>query len=317
MPESGADGVHSVQPEIDQFPSQTANGSWFLGALLTAAKTAKWAVLAWLGFAVVLCSWAISNRRTPHGGWDAFFTRSVWAVIGCAAWGAGVGFFSHQLPHQVPERFGRTHRSVMLLLCGVAGGLIPVIIIELFFGAENQVTSDVGLVGIFGAAIGVIVGFARQLDNGLQMCEGKYWDDRIVDIKYSAPSVRGRKMFGEGGRISHDPTYPVWRAGANGATSLHTGADLDIKGLSVPKGDYTIFVLVNQDPWQLIINRQTGQWGLIYDAKRDLGRVPMDMAKPDALIETFKITLTKTGDNTGELQLAFENYVASVPFTLK
>src|SRR5512136_1005768 len=83
---------------------------------------------------------------------------------------------------------------------------------------------------------------------------------KALTVKYCAPSVRGRQIFGEGGLISKDKTYPVWRAGANAATAFHTDADLDIKGLAVPKGDYTIYVLINTDPWQLIINKQTGQW---------------------------------------------------------
>src|SRR5689334_7387139 len=61
-----------------------------------------------------------------------------------------------------------------------------------------------------------------------------------LSIKYSAPSVRGRQIFGPGGLISHDPTYPVWRAGANQATAFHTDANLDLGGLKVPAGDYTL-----------------------------------------------------------------------------
>ncbi len=140
---------------------------------------------------------------------------------------------------------------------------------------------------------------------------------KAIAIKYSAPSVRGRQIFGDGGVVSKDKTYPVWRAGANAATSLHTEADLDIKGLTVPKGDYTIFALVNAMPWQLIINKQTGQWGLTYNQSQDLGRVPMDMSKPPAPIETYKMTLSSTGPNAGMLKLEFENFVASVPFTVK
>jgi hypothetical protein len=140
---------------------------------------------------------------------------------------------------------------------------------------------------------------------------------KALTIKYSAPSVRGRQIFGEGGIISKDSTYPVWRAGANAATAFHTDADLDVKGLAVPKGDYTIFVLVNTEPWQLIINKQTGQWGLTYDKDMDLGRIPMDMSKPASPIETYKITLSSPGGNIGKLQLEWENKIASVPFTVK
>jgi hypothetical protein len=150
---------------------------------------------------------------------------------------------------------------------------------------------------------------------------------KTLTIKYSAPSVKGRKIFGEGGRVSQDPTYPVWRLGANAATAFHTDADLDIGpaagpamgtiGLFVPKGDYTLFALVNVDPWRLIVSKATGEWGLAYAQDQDLGRVKMDMSKPPAPIETLKITLSGTGGNKGKLLVEWENVVASVPFTVK
>ena len=138
-----------------------------------------------------------------------------------------------------------------------------------------------------------------------------------IAIKYSAPSVKGRQMLGAGGRISQDPTYPVWRLGANSATTLHTDADLDINGLKVPAGDYTLFALINADPWQFIVNKQTGQWGLAYKPDQDLGRVKMMMSKPSAPVETLKISLASAGGNKGMLTVEFENTVAAVPFTVK
>jgi Protein of unknown function (DUF2911) len=141
---------------------------------------------------------------------------------------------------------------------------------------------------------------------------------KALTIRYSAPSVRGRKIFGPGGLLSRDPTYPAWRAGANFATSFHTDANLDVKGLNVPAGDYTIYVWIeNPDQWQLILSKQTGQWGLEYNARMDLGRVAMDMSKPQAPIETYKMTLSSEGGAKGKLQLEWENHVASVPFTVK
>jgi hypothetical protein len=141
---------------------------------------------------------------------------------------------------------------------------------------------------------------------------------KTITIKYSAPSVRGRKIFGDGGKISEDSTYPVWRAGANAATALHTDADLDIAGLAVPKGDYTLFILVKDpDAWQLIVNKQTKQWGLAYNEAQDLGRVKMTMSKPSAPVETLKYTLSDDGGGKAKLQVAWENHVASVPITVK
>uniref|UniRef100_A0A372INI7 DUF2911 domain-containing protein n=2 Tax=Paracidobacterium acidisoli TaxID=2303751 RepID=A0A372INI7_9BACT len=143
-------------------------------------------------------------------------------------------------------------------------------------------------------------------------------DGQTLTIKYSAPSVRGRQIFGPGGLVSHDRTAPVWRAGANAATSFHTDADLDLGGLSVPKGDYTLFADV-QDPdhWTLVVNKQTGQWGLTYNASQDLGRVKMEMSTPPSLVETLYYSIQDKGGSKGVLQLAWEHHVASVPFTVK
>ncbi len=141
---------------------------------------------------------------------------------------------------------------------------------------------------------------------------------KTITIRYSAPSVRGRKIFGEGGLLSRDPTYPAWRAGANAATTLRTDADLDLGGLTVPKGTYTLYVWVKDpDAWQLIVNKQTGQWGLSYDAAQDLGRVKITMTRPPAPVEVLKYTLSDRGTGKGELRLEWENHVGTVPLAVK
>jgi hypothetical protein len=142
---------------------------------------------------------------------------------------------------------------------------------------------------------------------------------KAITITYSSPRVKGRagQIFGKDGLISHNPGYPVWRAGANAATKLHTEADLTIDGLSVPKGDYTLFVDIS-DPnnWVLIVNRQTGEWGLSYDKSQDLARVPMSMEKPPALVENLTYMLKDLGGNKGKLSLVWENLCGSVQLSV-
>lgn len=150
--------------------------------------------------------------------------------------------------------------------------------------------------------------------------ESKTIGGKKIEIKYSSPRVNNRagKIFTKDGLIGHDQTYPAWRAGANSATALHTDADLNIGGLTVPKGDYTLFVdIADPDHWQLIVNKQTGQWGLTYNKAQDLGRVRMTMSKPPAPVEDMKFTIDATGGNKGKLELAWENHRASVPLTVK
>src|SRR5882724_253693 len=133
-----------------------------------------------------------------------------------------------------------------------------------------------------------------------------------ITIKYSAPSMRGREIFG--GLLPYDS---VWRAGANSATSLHTTGDLMIGGLAVPKGDYTLYVWLDKNQWQLIVNKQTGQWGTEYNQAQDLGRVKMTMSKPPAPIEKYQMTLSSEGGAKASLKLAWENTIATVPITVK
>lgn len=139
---------------------------------------------------------------------------------------------------------------------------------------------------------------------------------KAISVKYSAPSVRGRKVFSDDSFLKNDATYPVWRAGANTATELDTAGDLTIGNLTVPAGKHSLYVLLEK-PWQLIVNKQTGQSGMTYDQKQDLGRVPMTMGKTPAMVEKYKMTLTSLGGNKGRLTLEWENTSAHVDFTVK
>ena len=131
-----------------------------------------------------------------------------------------------------------------------------------------------------------------------------------VTIKYSSPRVKGRegKIFGPGGLISHDPHYPVWRAGANSATALHTDGNLKIGDVSVPAGDYTLFVdISNPDQWTLIVSKDTKEWGLRYDSSKDLGKTPMTMSKPPSMVEDLTWSIS-----SNSITLSWEDHSASV-----
>jgi hypothetical protein len=140
-----------------------------------------------------------------------------------------------------------------------------------------------------------------------------------LTIKYSSPGVKGRegKIFTKDGLISHNPHYPIWRAGANSATALHTDADLTLGDITVPKGDYTLFVdISNPDQWTLIVNKKTGEWGLAYDGSQDLGKTSMTMSKPPSMVENLTWTITGQGEGKGAITLAWEDHSASVPVSV-
>lgn len=139
-----------------------------------------------------------------------------------------------------------------------------------------------------------------------------------ISIKYSSPRLNGRegKVYGKDGLIAtaHGSQYPIWRAGANAATTLTTSANLKIGDINVPAGTYTLFVdISNADQWTLIVNKKTGEWGLSYDAAQDLGKTPMHMANAAATVQNLTYTIESKGHNKGSITLAWENKSASVP----
>jgi len=133
-----------------------------------------------------------------------------------------------------------------------------------------------------------------------------------VTIAYSSPRIRERKIMG--GLV---PYGQWWRTGADNATTLQTDADLDIGGLKVPKGIYTIYTLPGATEWQLIVNKQTGQWGTEYNQQQDLGRVKMNLAQTPAIVNSLKIELLPTSGNKGLLKMAWERTEVSVPFVVQ
>jgi hypothetical protein len=172
--------------------------------------------------------------------------------------------------------------------------------------------------GVLLAAATVLA--AQQKPASPPVTEAASIGGKAITIAYSSPRVNGREghLFGPGGRMSTDPHYPVWRAGANSATTLMTAADLEIAGLHVPAGTYTLFVDISDpDNWKLIVNKQTGEWGLKYDKSQDLGQVKMTMSKPPAMVENLKYTLVDNGGGSGSLTLAWENHAGSVAIRVK
>ena len=82
--------------------------------------------------------------------------------------------------------------------------------------------------------------------------------------------ARGRTLLGD--VISYDR---IWRTGANAATQFTTSAPVTLAGLSLPAGTYTLWTVPRVRGVDLIVNRQTGQWGTEYSRAKDLGMAPM------------------------------------------
>ena len=130
-------------------------------------------------------------------------------------------------------------------------------------------------------------------------------------ITYSRPMKRGRALFG----AEPVPWGEVWRTGANEATHFHTDKDLVVGATPVPAGTYTLWTIPRPEGWTLIINKQTGQWGTVYDPAQDLARIEMHDEAPASLEEQFTITL-EPKDPGAVLRLRWDNREAWVPIVI-
>lgn len=133
---------------------------------------------------------------------------------------------------------------------------------------------------------------------------------KSIAIHYNTPLMRGRKIMG--GLV---PYGKVWRTGANPATDFKTATALKIGDATVPAGHYTLYTLPSEGTWQLIVNKETGQWGTKYDQSQDLVRIPMHkdtLPKPQ---EKMSISFEHTQGAHTQLHVRWETTDVWVPVT--
>ena len=92
-----------------------------------------------------------------------------------------------------------------------------------------------------------------------------------------------------------------------------SAADLTIGSLKVPAGSYTLYTLPTANGWWLIVNKQTGQWGTVYDEKQDLGRVKLDSNKVPMPQEVLAITITSIHGDRAMLHIRWDGTDLSTP----
>jgi hypothetical protein len=110
------------------------------------------------------------------------------------------------------------------------------------------------------------------------------------EVDYSRPLARGRELVG--GILPYDQ---VWRTGANAATQFTTSAPINLAGLPVPAGTYTLWTIPRTTGATLIVNKQTGQWGTGYNPAHDFGRVAMNTETLATPVDTFTISVRDGG----------------------
>jgi hypothetical protein len=130
-------------------------------------------------------------------------------------------------------------------------------------------------------------------------------------VDYGRPLARGRQILG-----NVVPYDEVWRTGANAATQFETSADITIGDLRVPAGKYTLWTRPSQSGVELIINKETGQWGTSYDYRKNLGRLKMTSETNPTTTEEFTIAIAPKNDHQGILVMEWGPFKWSAPIAV-
>jgi hypothetical protein len=135
-----------------------------------------------------------------------------------------------------------------------------------------------------------------------------------VKVCYGRPASRGRVMLG-GADV---PYGKLWRTGANEPTIFFTPVALDLAGLRVPPGKYSLYSVPGAKEWEIIVNRSTTQWGKEdqYTDKvkaQEVGRAKVPVETVKQPIETFTIRAEPPSGDAHALILEWERTRVRVP----
>jgi hypothetical protein len=135
-----------------------------------------------------------------------------------------------------------------------------------------------------------------------------------VKVCYGRPSLRGRQMLGS----AAIPYGKLWRTGANEPTIFYAPVALQVAGVKVPPGVYSLYTVPGEKSWEVIVNRATSQWGhegrytaAVKAQELGRGKVPAEsLAEP---VETFTIKAEPGGGETQAMVLEWENTRVKIP----
>jgi hypothetical protein len=130
-----------------------------------------------------------------------------------------------------------------------------------------------------------------------------------ITVEYSAPGVKGRKIWGE--LLPYDR---LWRAGANAATKVTFSRDVKLGGKPVAAGSYAFFAIPGKASWTLILNKDIAQAGTGANYKQELDVLRIS-AKPQAIPmrERLAYQIIDFDDAHATLALEWERIRVSLP----
>lgn len=134
-----------------------------------------------------------------------------------------------------------------------------------------------------------------------------------VTVCYGRPSARGRTMLGGVERYGE-----LWRTGADEPTMIHTSVPLELAGIAVEPGIYSLYTVPGPEEWQIIVNRAIDQWGheRYYTeevAAKEVARATVPREEMEEHVEMLTFRVEPRSEGRVDLLLEWENTRVRIP----
>lgn len=131
---------------------------------------------------------------------------------------------------------------------------------------------------------------------------------------YGSPSARGRAIFG--GLI---PWWELWRTGANEPTRLFIDGPVEVAGISLGAGRYSLYTRPAPDYWEVWISESTFHWGNAISSAvraREVGTAMLRVGATDGAVESLGFSWQAKGSERGVLRLEWESTRIDIPIAV-
>jgi len=135
-----------------------------------------------------------------------------------------------------------------------------------------------------------------------------------VDVDYSRPSAKGRKIFGD-----LVPFGEIWRTGANVTTKITFSDEVMAGGVKLPKATYVLFTVPGEKEWNIIFYKNLAigsNPGKDFKDEDVAARFNVPTSKLDDAVETFTINFDNLSNSGADLVFSWAKTKVVVPITV-
>lgn len=136
--------------------------------------------------------------------------------------------------------------------------------------------------------------------------------DARVKVCYGRPSARDRTMIGG----ENVPFGELWRTGANEPTTLHVTAPIEVAGIALEPGSYSLYTRPGETTWELFLNSSVDRWGVPINQEvrsHEIGSAELPRERPASHVETMTFSFEEASGDAAALVLEWEEFRVSIP----